>query len=98
MFSERKQTQSMIEIPQEVQTQIIQIMKPLLEDWSGQKLSTDESDVLVYGIRRYFKGAWLALHVNEFPRVISAILQVSLTLLNPQQLFVYILIFRLIKK
>ena len=76
MFLEKKTTQSLIKMPEEVQSQIIQIMKPLLEDWSGQKLSTDESDVLVYGIRRYFKGAWLALHVDEFPRVISAILQV----------------------
>ena len=76
MFSERKKTLSLIEMPEEVQSQIIQIMKPLLEVWSSQNLSTDESDVLVYGIRRYFKGAWLALHVDEFPRIISAILQV----------------------
>ena len=63
-------------MPEEVQSQIFQIIRPFLEDWSGQKLSTDESDVLVYGIRRYFKGAWLALHVDEFPRLISTILQV----------------------
>ena len=80
MFSERKKTQGLIEMPEEVHNQIVQIIKPLLEDWSSQKLSSDESDVLVYGIRRYFKGAWLALHVDEFPRVISAIIQVSSTL------------------
>ena len=65
-------------MPKEVRNQIIKIMRPLLKDWSGQEFSERESDIKLYGIRRYFRNARLALHVDEFPRVIAAILQVIL--------------------
>ena len=74
---ERKSTQSIITMPKEVRNQIIKIMRPLLKDWSGQEFSENESDIKLYGIRRYFRNARLALHVDEFPRVIAAILQVT---------------------
>ena len=63
-------------MPKEVRKQVIKTMRPLLEDWSGQEFSKSESDIKLYGIRRYFRNARLALHVDEFPRVIAAILQV----------------------
>ena len=59
----------------EVREMILQIIKPLLESWSKQKLNANLS---IYGIRRYFRNARLALHVDEFPRVIAAILQVTM--------------------
>ena len=63
-------------MPKEVRNQIIKIMRPLLKDWGGQEFSENESDIKLYGIRRYFRNARLALHVDEFPRFIAAILQV----------------------
>ena len=53
---------------------IIEIIKPIVENWADTKLS---SDITVYGIRRYLRGAWLRLHVDKLPtRILSAILQV----------------------
>ena len=49
-------------------------LKPILQDWSGQILS---ENVIIYGIRRYLRGASMLLHVDKFPtHIISAILQV----------------------
>ena len=79
---ERENAQSMIRMPKEVRNQIIKNMRPLLENWSGQEYSESESDIKLYGIRRYFRNARLALHIDEFPRVIAAILQVILLWLN----------------
>ena len=79
---ERKSTQSIITMPKNVRNQIINIMRPLLKDWSGQEFSKSESDIKLYGIRRYFRNARLALHVDEFPRVIAAILQVIFRLFH----------------
>ena len=79
---DRENTQSMIRMPKEVRNQIIKIMKPLLENWCGQEFSESESDIKLYGIRRYFRNARLALHVDEFPRVIAAILQVIFRLFH----------------
>ena len=56
------------------QTMISQTLLPILEKWSGQKLS---SDPIIYGIRRYLRGAWCLLHVDRLPtHILSVILQV----------------------
>ena len=48
---------------------------PIVEKWSNEKLS---SHFYVYGIRRYLRGANLALHVDRLPsHVLSVILQVT---------------------
>ena len=50
-------------------------LKPIIEEWAGQSMS---SQVVVYGIRRYLKGAWLSLHVDQVPtHIFSVILQVG---------------------
>ena len=50
-------------------------LKPIIEAWSLTKVS---DDIIVYGIRRYLKGAWLSLHLDrEDTHVLSAILQVK---------------------
>ena len=49
-------------------------LKPILEEWCQKKLS---KEVVIYGIRRYLRGAWLSLHVDQLPtHIISVILQV----------------------
>ena len=48
-------------------------LKPIFEDWSRIALA---NHVVVYGIRRYLRGAWLSLHVDNFPYHIAGILQV----------------------
>ena len=54
---------------------IFNIVKPILEDWSNTRLS---DDMTVYGIRRYLRGSWLSLHVDKIgTHVLSAILQVN---------------------
>ena len=50
-----------------------QTLKPIFEDWSRIALA---NHVVVYGIRRYLRGAWLSLHVDNFPYHIAGILQV----------------------
>ena len=58
----------------EVKETILQIIKPLLESWSKQKLNANLS---IYGIRRYLRGAWLSFHVDRMPtHVLSVIMQV----------------------
>ena len=52
-------------------------LKPILEDWCKKPLA---NEIYIYGIRRYLRGAWLSLHVDKVPRIISAILQVYLHL------------------
>ena len=59
-----------------LRTEIIRQLKPILEDWSHLKLSG--SQVVIYGIRRYLRGSWLSLHVDQVPsHIISVILQVK---------------------
>ena len=54
--------------------EVLTSVLPILEDWSGQKLS---KNVIIYGIRRYFKGAWMSMHVDRLPtHILSLILQV----------------------
>ena len=50
-------------------------IKPIMENWSNTLLS---NHIIVYGIRRYLRGAWLSLHVDKGKtHVLSAILQAS---------------------
>ena len=50
-------------------------LKPIIEAWS---LTNVSDDIIVYGIRRYLKGAWLSLHLDrQDTHVLSAILQVE---------------------
>ena len=49
-------------------------VKNEIEEWCGQEL---ENIIIFHGIRRYLKGAWMALHLDKLPtHIISAILQV----------------------
>ena len=53
---------------------ISQTLMPILESWSGKKLSPNP---IIYGIRRYLRGARCALHVDQLPtHILSIILQV----------------------
>ena len=55
--------------------EVLTSVLPILEDWSGQKLS---KNFIIYGIRRYFKGAWMSMHVDRLPtHILSLILQVT---------------------
>jgi len=58
-----------------VRRSLVKHLKPILEDWCQKKLS---KEVVIYGIRRYLKGAWLSLHVDKLPtHIISVILQID---------------------
>ena len=60
---------------EEVLNSIRKFLIPMVEKWSNEKLS---SEFHVYGIRRYLRGANLALHVDRLPsHILSAILQVK---------------------
>ena len=61
-----------------IETEILLSLRPILETWSGQKLSRNH---VLYGIRRYLRGASFMSHVDRLPtHIISAILQVRLPL------------------
>ena len=58
-----------------IATEIVLSLRPILGSWCGQKLSTDH---VLYGIRRYLRGAYFMSHVDRLPtHIISAILQVT---------------------
>ena len=58
----------------EVRKEIESSLLPILENWSRQSL---KKEPVIYGIRRYLRGAWLGLHVDHLPtHIISVILQV----------------------
>ena len=58
-----------------IETEILLSLRPILETWGGQKLSRNH---VLYGIRRYLRGAYFMSHVDRLPtHIISAILQVS---------------------
>ena len=45
-----------------------------MEKWAGQRL---EEEGIVFGIRRYIRGAWMSLHVDRLPtHIFGVILQV----------------------
>ena len=77
---------------------LVSHLKPIIEEWAGQSMS---SQVVVYGIRRYLKGAWLSLHVDQVPtHIFSVILQVGSIkhFLNVFNSSLFLFNFRLIKK
>ena len=54
-----------------IETEILLSLRPILESWSGQKLSKDH---VVHGIRRYLRGAYFMSHVDRLPsHIISSI-------------------------
>ena len=58
-----------------IRNEIYRQLSPIMAIWSGQKIS--KNLFIVYGIRRYLEGAWLYLHVDKIPRILSIILQVK---------------------
>ena len=58
-----------------LRNEIYRQLSPIMALWSGQKIS--KNLFIVYGIRRYLEGAWLYLHVDKIPRILSIILQVK---------------------
>ena len=76
MFSETKNNILLIDMENltNVESVVLQTLKPLIENWSNVKLS---NDLVIWGIRRYLDGASLAFHVDRLPtHVLSAVLQV----------------------
>ena len=62
-----------------IETEVILSLRPILESWSSQKLSKDH---VLYGIRRYLRGAYFMSHVDQLPtHIISAILEVGFPLI-----------------
>ena len=58
-----------------IETEVILSLRPILESWNSQKLSKNH---VLYGIRRYLRGAYFMSHVDRLPtHIISAILQVG---------------------
>ena len=55
-----------------IETEILLSLRPILETWRGQKLSRNH---VLYGIRRYLRGAYFMSHVDRLPTHI--IIQVS---------------------
>lgn len=56
-----------------LQNKIWEMAKNILQEWTGQELSP----VSLYGIRLYHNGSILAPHVDRFPLVTSAIINVD---------------------
>ena len=58
----------------QLKDEIVKSLKPKMENWCARKLT---NDTVIYGIRRYLKGSWLALHLDHLlTHVLSVILQV----------------------
>ena len=71
---ELKNNTKLIKVSSAVQETTINILKPILQKWSKQKISPNG---VFYGMRRYLKGAWMSLHVDRLPsHILSVILQV----------------------
>jgi len=56
-----------------LQQRIYAAAKPILEEWTGQKLRPTS----LYGVREYTRGAILAPHVDRNPLIISCIINVD---------------------
>ena len=73
LFPELKNITKLIKVSSTVKETTIDILKPILQKWSKQKISKG----LFFGMRRYLRGAWMSLHVDRLPsHIISVILQV----------------------
>jgi prolyl 4-hydroxylase len=60
--------------------QIAEDLKPIVEEWAGQKLKMTS----LYGIREYHRGSWLKLHVDHVStHVFSLIVNVAQENVNP---------------
>ena len=71
---ELKNNTKLIKVSSAVQETTINILKPILQKWSKQKISPNG---VFYGMRRYLKDAWMSLHVDRLPsHILSVILQV----------------------
>lgn len=64
---------SMMEMPQDLEDRIAELVRPVLEKWTGQPLAVTS----VYGVRIYQDGTILAPHVNRLPLVSSCIINVA---------------------
>ena len=74
LFPELKNITKLIKVSSTVKETTIDILKPILQKWSKQKISPNG---VFYGMRRYLKDAWMSLHVDRLPsHILSAILQV----------------------
>ncbi len=50
-------------------------LKPIVEEWGATEV---KDETVIYGIRRYLRGAWMAMHVDKLPtHILSAILQID---------------------
>ena len=59
---------------QDLRTRILTVMNPILSEWVGGRELEPTS---LYGIRVYERNAYLATHVDRYPLVTSAIIQVA---------------------
>lgn len=64
---------SMLPLDSHRESTIAELIRPVLEAWTGQKLILTS----VYGIRIYTEGAVLAPHVDRLPLVSSCIINVA---------------------
>jgi len=57
-----------------LRNRILMVLNPILSEWVGGRELEPTS---LYGVRVYERDAYLATHVDSFPRVTSAIIQVA---------------------
>jgi len=83
---EKKSPSKMIELSDELRSDIFKTVHPMLEKWSGQKLEYSA----VYGIREYQHGASLDMHVDRYEtHVISMIINVDQEVNEDWILYIY---------
>ena len=64
----------MLELPVDMKDNLSEALKPIMEYWCGRRLTTSA----VYGLRRYNRGASLAMHRDTIDtHIISAIINLS---------------------
>ncbi|MBU2871772.1 2OG-Fe(II) oxygenase [Colwellia sp. E2M01] len=72
--NKNKKSSALVELTDSLREEVHNAMKPLLEQWTGQKLAP----TYVYGIRVYFDGAVLKMHRDRIEtHIISVILNVD---------------------
>jgi prolyl 4-hydroxylase len=76
----------MVELSDQLRTEIFQVLHPMLEKWSSQKLKCTS----VYGIREYQQGATLDMHLDRYQtHIISAIINVDQDVNSDWPLYIY---------
>ncbi len=74
IHGERGTPSELIELPRALKIEVSKVLRPILEEWCGQKLES----TAVYGIRRYNRGATLKMHRDRIEtHIVSAILNVA---------------------